>query len=152
MISIHCSVSRRLSVFLAVLCLSSAISAIAQSDPAGEAPRVVAVRIVAESGAVLEENPARLTLQPGQSFSLDAERQTLRELFRTGLYAALRAVLTPVAGGVRLDYVVSPNLFINQVRVTGLREPPSDGLAEAPSSFPIWMKALFGRAVRWRTA
>jgi outer membrane protein assembly complex protein YaeT len=131
MISIHCSVSRRLSVFLAVLCLSSAISAIAQSDPAGEAPRVVAVRIVAESGAVLEENPARLTLQPGQSFSLDAERQTLRELFRTGLYADLRAVLTPVAGGVRLDYVVSPNLFINQVRVTGLREPPSEGLAES---------------------
>src|ERR1700728_4092334 len=101
--SIDWSVSRRLAVCAAVLCLSLAISAAAQSGPATAAPRVVAVRIVAESGAVLEENPARLTLQPGQSFSLDAERQTLRELFRTGRYADLRAVLTPVAGGVRLD-------------------------------------------------
>jgi outer membrane protein insertion porin family len=131
MISIHWSVSRRLAVLLAILCLSSGISAVAQSGSEVGAPRVVAVRIVAESGAVLEENPAPLTLQPGQSFSLDAERQTLRELFRTGRYADLRAVLTPVAGGVRLDYVVRPNLFINQVRVTGLREPPSEGLAES---------------------
>ncbi|MGB6429922.1 MAG: POTRA domain-containing protein [Candidatus Acidiferrales bacterium] len=129
--SIDWNVSRRLAVCLALLCLGSAVFAAAQSGSPAAAPRVVAVRIVAESGAVLEENPARLTLQPGQLFSLDAERQTLRELFLTGRYADLRAVLTPVAGGVRLDYVVRPNLFINQVLVTGLREPPSEGLAES---------------------
>jgi outer membrane protein insertion porin family len=131
MMSIDCSLSRRLAVCIAALCLASVVSLAAQTGSVAEPPRVVAVRIVTETGAVLEENPPRLTLQPGQPFSLDAERQTLRELFRTGQYADLRAVLTPVAGGVRLDYVVSANLFINQVLVTGLREPPSEGLAES---------------------
>jgi outer membrane protein insertion porin family len=131
MMSIDWSFLRRLAVCLALLCLAPALSLAAQTGPAPAPPRVVAVRIVGETGAVLEENPPRLTLQPGQLFSLDAERQTLRELFRAGRYADLRAVLTPVAGGVRLDYVVRPNLFINQVSVTGLREPPSEGLAES---------------------
>jgi outer membrane protein insertion porin family len=131
MMSIDWNFSRRLAVCLAALCLLPALRLAAQTGPAAAPPRVVAVRIVGESGAVLEENPPRLTLQPGQPFSLDAERQTLRELFRTGRYADLRTVLTPVAGGVRLDYVVRPNLFINQVLVTGLREPPSEGLAES---------------------
>ena len=122
---------RRLAVCIAALCLAPVRFAAAQSGPAVEPPRVVAVRIVAESGAILEENPARLTLQRGQNFSLDAERQTLRELFATGRYADLRTVLTPVAEGVRVDYVVQPNLFVNAVVVTGLREPPSEGLAES---------------------
>src|ERR1700690_2070751 len=131
MMSIDWSFSRRLAVCLAALCLTPALSLPGQTGPAAAPPRVVDVRIVGETGVVLEENPPRLTLQPGQPFSLDAERQTLRELFRTGRYADLRAVLTPVAGGVRIDYVVRPNLFINRVLVTGLREPPSEGLAES---------------------
>jgi outer membrane protein insertion porin family len=131
MISIRSSFSRRLAVCIVAFCLGPVHFAAAQSGPADQAPRVVAVRVVDETGAVLEENPARLTLQPGQTFSLDAERQTLRELFATGRYADLRAVLTPVDGGVRIDYVVSANLFINAVIVTGLREPPSEGLAES---------------------
>jgi outer membrane protein insertion porin family len=141
MMSIDWTLSRRLAVFIAVFCVASAVSLAAQTGPEAVPPRVVAVRIVAESGAVLEENPTRLTLQPGQPFSLDAERQTLRELFRTGQYADLRAVLTPVAGCVRLDFVVAPNLFINQVLVTGLREPPSEGLAE--SSLELSLGAPF---------
>jgi outer membrane protein insertion porin family len=108
--------------------------ACAQDRPAARqlgTPRVTAIRVVAESGAVLEENPAGLTLQPGQTYSLDAERDSLRELYRTGRYADVRAVLTPVDGGARLDYIVRQNLFISQVHVTGLREPPSEPLAVA---------------------
>ncbi|MGB6547146.1 MAG: POTRA domain-containing protein [Candidatus Acidiferrales bacterium] len=129
--SVDWSFSRRLAVFFAVLCMGLPGRTAAQTAPPAAPQRVVAVRIVGETGAVLEENPSRLTLQPGQPFSLDAERQTLRELFRSGRYADLRAVLTPVAGGVRIDYVVRANLFINQVLVTGLHEPPSEGLAES---------------------
>jgi len=101
----------------------------AQNGFSGEPPRVVAVRVVAESGAVLEENPPKLTLQPGQPFSMEQESASLRELFRSGRYANLRAELADVPGGVRLDFVVHQNFYINRVQIEGLHEPPGEGLA-----------------------
>jgi outer membrane protein insertion porin family len=101
----------------------------AQGGFPGEPPRVVAVRVVAESGAVLEQNPPELTVQPGQTFSMEAESASLRELFRSGRYADLRAELADVPGGVRLDFVVRQNLYINRVEIEGLREPPGEALA-----------------------
>src|SRR6202140_1426422 len=101
----------------------------AQNGIPGEPPRVVAVRVVTEYGAVLEQNPPKLTLQPGQSFSMDAESASLRELFRSGRYADLRAELADVPGGVRLDFVVRQNLYINRVQIEGLHEPPGEPLA-----------------------
>ena len=101
----------------------------AQNGLPGEPPRVVAVRVVAESGAVLEQNPPKLTLQPGQPFSMEAESASLRELFRSGRYADLRAELADVPGGVRLDFVVRQNLYINRVQIEGLHEPPGEALA-----------------------
>src|SRR5579862_3624 len=101
----------------------------AQNASPGVPPRVVAVRVVAESGAVLEENPPKLTIQPGQPFSIEAESASLRELFRSGLYVDLRAELTDVPGGVRLDYVVRQNMYINRVQIEGLHEPPGEALA-----------------------
>jgi outer membrane protein insertion porin family len=101
----------------------------AQSGFPGEPPRVVAVRVVAESGDVLEQNPPKLTIQPGQPFSMQAESASLRELFRSGRYADLRAELADVPGGVRLDFVVRQNLYINRVQIEGLHEPPGEALA-----------------------
>ncbi len=101
----------------------------AQNGFPGEPPHVVAVRVVAESGAVLEQNPPKLTLQPGQPFSLEAESASLRELFRSGRYADLRAELADVPGGVRLDFVVRQNMYINRVQIEGLHEPPGEALA-----------------------
>src|ERR1700693_59729 len=101
----------------------------AQNGFPGEPPRVVAVRVVAESGAVLEENPPKLTLQSGQPFSMEAESASLRELFRSGRYADLRAELADVPGGVRLDFVVRQNMYINRVQIEGLHEPPGEALA-----------------------
>jgi len=121
----------RTAVWFAALGLGAACAQDRPAAPRPDSPRVVIVRVVTEAGAVLEENPAGLTLQPGQTYTLDAERDTLRELFRTGRYADVRAVLTPVDGGERLDYVVRQNLFLSQVHVNGLREPPSEALAVA---------------------
>jgi outer membrane protein assembly complex protein YaeT len=101
----------------------------AQNGLPGEPPHVVAVRVVAESGAVLEQNPPKLALQPGQSFSMEAESASLRELFRSGRYADLRAELADVPGGVRLDFVVRQNFYINRVQIEGLHEPPGEALA-----------------------
>jgi outer membrane protein insertion porin family len=108
------------------LCAGPAAS---QSANSGEPPRVVAVRVVAESGAVLEENPPKLTIQPGQPYSVQAESAGLRELFRSGRYADLRAELADVPGGVRLDFVVRQNMYINRVEIEGLHEPPGEALA-----------------------
>src|SRR5580700_12215271 len=101
----------------------------AQGGLPGEPPRVVAVRVVTESGAVLEQSPPELTVQPGQTFSMQAESASLRELFRSGRYADLRAELADVPGGVRLDFVVRQNMYINRVQIEGLHEPPGEALA-----------------------
>ena len=119
----------RFAVLVAASYLFFAGQVAAQTALSGEPPRVVAVRVVTESGAVLEQNPPKLTIQPGQPFSMEAEGTTLRELFRTGQYADLRAELTDVPGGVRLDYVVRQNYYINRVQIDGLHEPPGEPLA-----------------------
>ncbi len=120
----------RFAVWLSAICWFCAGGpAAAQNGPTGEPPRVVVVRVVTESGSVLEQNPPQLTLQPGQPFSTETESASLRELFHSGLYANLRAELSDVPGGVRLDYVVQQNFYINRVQIEGLREPPGEALA-----------------------
>ncbi|MBI1749354.1 MAG: BamA/TamA family outer membrane protein [Acidobacteria bacterium] len=89
------------------------------------------VRVVSESGEVLTENPAALAQQAGQSYRGDAVRESLRQLYRSGRYADVRAEAAAGEGGVRLDFVVRQNAYVNSVRVTGLREPPNEGTALA---------------------
>jgi outer membrane protein insertion porin family len=119
----------RFAGWLPAFCLLCASPLAAQNSFPGEPPRVVAVRVVAEFGAVLEQNPPKLTLQPGQPFSMEGESASLRELFRSGRYADLRAELADVPGGVRLDFVVRQNFYINRVQIEGLHEPPGEALA-----------------------
>ena len=119
----------RFAAWLPAFWLLCAGPVAAQNGFSGEPPHVVAVRVVTESGAVLEQNPPKLTLQPGQPFSMEAESASLRELFRSGRYANLRAELADVPGGVRLDFVVRQNMYINRVQIEGLREPPGEALA-----------------------
>src|SRR6202049_137418 len=119
----------RIAIWLSAICFSCAGFVSAQNGPSGEPPRVVAVRVVTESGSVLEQDPSQIALQHGQPFSMDAESASLRELFRSGRFADLRAELTDVPGGVQLDFVVRQNLYINRVQIVGLREPPGESLA-----------------------
>jgi len=119
----------RFAAWLPAFWLICASPAAAQSGFPGEPPHIVAVRVVTESGAVLEQDPPKLTIQPGQSFSMEAESASLRELFRTGRYADLRAELADVPGGARLDFVVRQNFYINRVQIEGLHEPPGEALA-----------------------
>jgi len=119
----------RIAVLWSAIFLFYAPCVFAQSDTSGQPSRVAAVRVVTESGAVLSQNPTQLTLQPGQFFSMEAESASLRELFHTGDYADVRTELTDVPGGVRLDFVVRQNFFINKVQIEGLKDPPGEGLA-----------------------
>src|SRR5258708_8807843 len=119
----------QIAIWLSAICFSCAAFVSAQDGPSTEPPRVVAVRVVTESGSVLEQDPPELTIQRGKPFSMDAESASLRELFRTGRYADVRAELTNVPGGMRLDFVVRQNLYINRVQIVGLREPPGESRA-----------------------
>ena len=130
---------RPMAIWTAALCLA-AIAARAQApvSPAPSTPptqtesqRVVAIRVVAETGEVLEENPPNLPLQPGQPLDSETVRESLRQLYRTGRYADLRAETSEVAGGVRLEFIVQRNFFVNLVRINGLLQPPGEPLALA---------------------
>jgi len=70
-------------------------------------------------------------VETGKALERGKIAESLRALYRTGDYADLRAVVTPVADGVRLDFVVRENFFFNQVRIEGLAAPPSDASAAA---------------------
>ncbi len=98
--------------------------------PTVEAP-VVSVRIVAEDGRVLSESPGGIAVEVGKPLDREQIARSIRALYGTGDYADLRAVTTPVGGGVRLDFVVRENLFFNRVLIEGLTPPPTDASAAA---------------------
>src|SRR3989454_279954 len=92
---------------------------------------VVSIRIVTQNGRVLSESPEGLAIRVGQPLDASALREVLRQLYRTGDYADLQAVLAELPGGVRLDFVVRENLFFNEIRFEGLVSPPSEASAAA---------------------
>src|SRR6202163_1122496 len=105
-----------------------------QEAPPSGAPNgvlVAGVRVVSEDGRVLVESPAGLLVQTGKPLEKAQIAQSLRTLYRSGDYADLRAVETPVPGGVRIDFVVREQLFFNRVVIQGSVAPPSDASAIA---------------------
>lgn len=95
----------------------------------GELP-VASIRIVSEDGKVLSENP-QLPLKTGDPLDSQVLRESLRVLYRSGLYADLRAESSFLPDGLRIDFIVTQNYFINLVRIEGLQEPPAEGVALA---------------------
>jgi outer membrane protein insertion porin family len=94
-----------------------------------EGQNVVEVRVVGESGEVLTKEIPELPLSSGHPYDAELVRTTLRKLYGTGDYSDLRAVVTNVSGGLRVDFVAQRNYFIGVVRIEGLTEPPSDSAA-----------------------
>jgi outer membrane protein insertion porin family len=108
---------------------------------AAEAP-VVAVRIVTEDGRVLSESPAGLAVEIGKPLDREQVARSLRALYGLGDYTDLKAVVTAVGSGVRLDFVVRESLFFNKVLIDGLTPPPTDSSAAAA------MQLTLGRPFR----
>jgi outer membrane protein assembly factor BamA len=102
------------------------------------------MRIVTEDGRVLSELPASLSVEIGKPLDREQVSESLRALYRTGDYADLRAVATPVEGGVRLDFIVRENLFFNQVLIRGLTAPPTD--ASAAAAMQLSLGQVYRRA------
>src|SRR5215472_9673485 len=95
-------------------------------------PVVVAVRIVRQSDSkVLKESPSGIFVETGKPLDREKVAESLRALYKTGDYADLKALVTPVSDGVRLDFVARENLFFNVVRLEGLEPPPTEASAAA---------------------
>src|SRR5258706_1059796 len=117
----------------------------ATGEVAKEEPKVVAIRIVKENGQVLSDAPSGIAVETGNTLDRRKIAESLRALYRLGDYAYLQAVVTPVADGMRLDFVVRENLFFNQVRIEGLTAPPSDSSAAA--AMQLTLGQTYRRAV-----
>src|SRR5580698_1846359 len=103
----------------------------AQAGASAATAPVVAVRIVTEDGRVLSESPSGLAVEIGKPLDRDQVARSLRALYGLGDYTDLKAVVTPVGSGVRLDFVVRESLFFNKVLIEGLTPPPTDTAAAA---------------------
>jgi outer membrane protein assembly complex protein YaeT len=87
---------------------------------------VVSVQVVEEPDRVIAENPPDLEVHSGAPLERAALRASIRRLYATGRYADITAEAAPVNGGLRVTFRVRNNFFIGNVRVAGLREPPSE--------------------------
>jgi outer membrane protein insertion porin family len=96
-----------------------------------EGQRVAEVRILDESGKNVAQSPFSLPLHVGDQFDIAKERDALRQLYRTGDYADIRATAESTPQGLRLDFHVRRNYFNNAIRVEGLKDPPSEPAALA---------------------
>jgi len=133
--------SNSLRAFLLLAALAGGTYAHAQiSDTSSAAPltpaqevksKLVGIRVVREDGKVLNAEPQGLAAKIGELLDPQAIASSLRTLYQTGDYANLRAVVTPVSGGVRLDFVARENLFFNQILIHGLKPPPTEASAVA---------------------
>lgn len=113
-----------LGILWVALAAPTLLAAAAQGSFEGRP--VTRIRVLTEDGRVLQTNPPALPLQVGHPYTTEAEQQTLKELFRTGLYADIRTLVQPEPEGLAVDFVVQPNFFIGLVRVVGLEEPPGE--------------------------
>src|SRR5579859_921734 len=98
---------------------------------------VVAVRIVSEDGRVLSEAPDKVGVEIGKPLDRARIAESIRRLYRGGEYADVRAESAPVAGGIRVDFVVREQLYFNRVVIHGLVSPPSEASAVAAMQLPL---------------
>ena len=93
--------------------------------------QVVEFRVVTSDGKVLHLAGNPISLEIGKPLDRDQVAASLKALYRTGSFSDISAVAEPVAGGIRVDFVVKENLFFNQLILLGLRPPPSEASAAA---------------------
>jgi len=77
---------------------SEQVKIAAPQDAASMSAAVIAVRIVTEDGRVLSEAPAGLSVAIGKPLDRDQVAESIRALYRTGDYADVRAISSPMDG------------------------------------------------------
>ena len=122
----------------AMVCLGAAVCARGQAGEAAvEGKSVAEIRIVDATGYALSDKLPAMPLEVGKPFEMEVERNSLKLLYATGRYAQIRTDATPVADGLRIDFVVEKNLYNNVLRIEGLKEPPTEASALAALRMPL---------------
>lgn len=101
------------------------------NEGAVEGHPVVEIRVVDEAGKPAAERLPALALQTGKAFDFEAERESLRTLYRTGDYSDIRVSARQERDGLHVDFIVRRNYYNNSIRVLGLKPPPTEPAAAA---------------------
>ncbi|HXN64797.1 MAG TPA: POTRA domain-containing protein [Candidatus Acidoferrales bacterium] len=105
--------------------------ATAQEISQFEGQTVVEIRILADGGETLSENPTDLAQKAGEPYDTENVRKALRQLYASGDYSNVVAEASRSSNGLRMDFVVTRNFFIGVVVIDGLKEPPNESTAYA---------------------
>jgi len=106
-------------------------------NAAVEGRLVVEIRILDEHGAILPDKLPAIALTVGKPFEMGDERASLRALNATGRYSQIRVEAAPDGEGLRVNFIVTPNLYDNVIRISGLKEPPTEATALAAVQLPL---------------
>jgi len=86
---------------------------------------VAEIRVADEQGRDVSQPVPALPLEAGKPFDFPAERESLRKLYAMGDYSDIRVTAVSGAGGLRVNFIVTPNYYNNVIRIEGLKEPPT---------------------------
>lgn len=103
--------------------------AASQEQTVAAAPVIREIRVVKDGDGVLTSTLPEIAAKVGAPLDRDEVASSIRTLYQTGDFADIRAVTVNAADGIRLDFVVRENLFINQVIILGLKPPPTEASA-----------------------
>ncbi len=96
-----------------------------------EGQPVAEVSVLDDTGHAVPEKIPVLPLKPGEPFSFESERESLRRLYAMGDFSDIRATATRGEFGLNIDFIVQRNYYNNVVRVYGLKPPPTESAAFA---------------------
>ena len=105
--------------------------ATAQEISQFEGQTVAEIRILADGGETISENPTGLAQKAGEPYDTENVRKALRQLYASGDYSNVLAEASQSSNGLRMDFVVTRNFFIGVVVIDGLKEPPNESTAYA---------------------
>lgn len=106
-------------------------------EAALEGKKIAAVRVVDANGQPIPKKLSTGAIQPGSEFDFVDERETIRDLNATGLFADIEARAIEEGDGLHVDFVVTRNFYNGVLRIQGLKEPPNEATALAALRLPL---------------
>lgn len=100
-------------------------------NPSLEGQPVAEINVMDETGRAVPEKIPALALKPGDPFSFVAERESLRQLYAMGDFSDIRVTAMRLPAGLRIDFAVQRNFYVNVIRIDGLKAPPNESTAIA---------------------
>lgn len=96
-----------------------------------EGQPVAQIRVTDGAGHAIPEQILSLPLKPGEPFSFEAERDSLRRLYATGDFSDIQVTASRETAGLQVTFTVRRNFYNNVVRIDGLKPPPDESAALA---------------------